>query len=259
MLKKTIKTALAFLLTAFFFSINVSNAQHLKLPEISQEQTSAVPVKFLEKYPILVEVIDSTWDSNEMPSAIAALIEQETCITPRHRFCWSERAEFKTSREYGFGLGQLTVTQKFNKFEEMKHRDPRLRDWLWEDRYNVENQMISIVVMMKRKAGLFSQAETIEDKYAFIASAYNCGVGGIYQDQRVCRSTPGCKQWRWFNHVENTSLKAKVAMNGYSKSFFQTNREHARNVVLVRSVKYKPFFDPLFPIENRKTDANADN
>ena len=56
------------------------------------------------------------WPDVPIRSALAAQVEQETCPSLKSAKCWNPRAELKTSREYGFGLGQLTVTQKFDNF-----------------------------------------------------------------------------------------------------------------------------------------------
>ena len=44
---------------------------------------------------------------------------------------------------------------------------------------------------------------------------------------------------KWFGHVEHTSLKAKTAVPGYGKSFFEINREYVRNVMVTRTVRYQ--------------------
>ena len=57
-------------------------------------------------------------------------------------------------------------------------------------------------------------------------------------DRRVCQATAGCDPGRWFGHVEKTSLKARAAIKGYGKSFFDINREYVVNVLQVRRSKY---------------------
>lgn len=214
--------------------------------ELSQKQINAVPKAFLPHHETLIKVMLSTWKDIPIPSIVPALIEQETCPSLTHWKCWNTKAELKTDREYGFGLGQLTVTSRFNAFDEMKALDQRLRQWRWEDRYNAENQMIATVVMLKRNYNVFKAVTDTQERMAFATASYNGGIGGIQADQRVCRNTKGCDPNRWFNNVEHTSLKAKVALHGYGKSFFETNREHSRNIFKIRRFKYEPFVDPYF-------------
>lgn len=214
--------------------------------ELTDKQIKAVPKGFLPHHETLIKSIKTTWNDVPIPSAIGGLFEQETCRSLTHSQCWSTRAELKTSREYGFGLGQITVTSKFNTFNEVKQLDARLKSWDWEDRFNAEYQMISGIAMLKRNYNIFKGATDPEERMAFATASYNGGIGGIQADQRVCRNTPNCDQWKWFGNVEHTSLKAKTKLQGYGKSFFETNREHTYNIFKVRRFKYKPFIDPYF-------------
>jgi len=70
-----------------------------------------VPKNFLQHKDTLVKVMKSSWNDITIPSVIPGLIEQETCYSLTHPRCWSSMAKLETSREYGFGLGQLTVTK----------------------------------------------------------------------------------------------------------------------------------------------------
>lgn len=214
--------------------------------QITKKQIDALPQDFLPHYTTFLYALDSTWKDVPIPSAVAGLFEQETCYNLKHSKCWNVKAELKTDREYGFGLGQLTVTSKFNAWEESKALDSRLKAWKWEDRYNSEYQMIAGVAMLKRNYNIFKYAINPYERFAFSTASYNGGIGGIQADQRVCRNTKGCNEWAWFGNVENTSLKAKTALKGYGKSFYEINREHTRNILTVRRQKYKPFVDVYF-------------
>lgn len=250
MLRKYIKPII--LAFAILFSANVSsdnkNEPFVKYTELelTQKQINAVPKAFLPHHETMIKVMQSTWKDVPIPTAIPALFEQETCYNPTHYKCWNIKAELKTDREYGFGLGQLTVTSKFNAWDESKALDQRLKEWKWEDRYNAEYQMIAGVAMFKRNYNIFKTAETELDRMAFATASYNGGIGGIQADQRVCKNTKGCNPNVWFGNVEKTSLKAKTALKGYGKSFFETNREHTYNIFKVRRFKYEPFVNPYF-------------
>ncbi len=70
--------------------------------------------------PLLKAEQAAYWPDMPMPQALAGQVEQETCPSLKSAKCWNPRAELKTAREYGFGLGQLTVTSRFSAFEEVK-------------------------------------------------------------------------------------------------------------------------------------------
>lgn len=217
-------------------------------PLWSQEVPKApagIPQNFMFHKDTLVEVMKRKWPDIPFPSAVAGQIEQETCVTLTHKKCWSRFAELKTSRERGVGLGQHTMTSRFDALAEARGLDGDLKGWNWDSPYSAEMQMVALLAMMKRNYGIFKSTSEL-DRYAFALAAYNGGIGGIQADQRICRNTKGCDDKLWFGNVENTSLKAKVKVSGYGKSFFEINREYPVNILLKRRQKYKPFIDPFF-------------
>jgi hypothetical protein len=174
-----------------------------------------------------------------IPSTLAAQVEQETCPSLKSRQCWNPYAELKTAREYGFGLGQLTVTPKFNNFNEARKLDISLRDWQFVDRYDPARQLRAMVLMDR---GGYDRLPFIPDPHERLAmafSAYNGGMSGVLTDRRFCANVPGCDPGRWFGHVERTSHKVRVKTAGYGKSFFEINREYVRNVMIVRRPRYE--------------------
>ena len=193
---------------------------------------------------LLLALLPRYWPGMPLPSFLAAQIEQETCPSPQHRMCFSERAELRTAREYGFGLGQLTITPRFNVFEEVKRMHPDLADWPFEDRFDRRRQLIALLV--KDRAHYRSCSNLMADAPAALActaAQYNGGAGGFLADQRLCSNTEGCNPRQWFDHIEHTSTKAKTAVAGYGKSFFEINREYVRNVMQVRRAKYQPLME----------------
>lgn len=231
-------TKLAAVLLLVLFSCPLWSQEVPKAP-------AGIPQNFMFHKDTLVEVMKRKWPDIPYPSAIAGQIEQETCITLTHKKCWSRFAELKTSRERGVGLGQHTMTSRFDALAEARGLDSDLKEWNWDSPYSAEMQMVALLAMMKRNYGIFKSTSDL-DRYAFALAAYNGGIGGIQADQRICRNTKGCDDKLWFGNVENTSLKAKVKVSGYGKSFFEINREYPVNILLKRRQKYKPFIDPFF-------------
>lgn len=218
---------------------------------IAQDARTFVPAGAEVYAPVLVEKQRAVWPAAPEPWTLAGLVEQESCISLTHSRCWNPRSELKTSREYGFGFGQITVAYtaggavRFNKFEELRAAHGSLRDWTWANRYDPGYQLTAIVEMnldlWRRVAA--SPGATATDQWGFVLSSYNGGLAGVLQDRRLCANTRGCDPARWFGNVENTSLKSRVPQPGYGgRSWFEINRGHVRNVLLIRRAKYQVFW-----------------
>jgi hypothetical protein len=188
---------------------------------------------------LVCALLPQFWAAHPLPSAIPAQVEQETCPSLTSRECFSPHAELKTAREYGFGLGQLTVTPTFNNFNTVKQQQPALRSWQWTDRFLPRPQLIALLTM---DLGAYKQCTPLMgspyDRLACAVAAYNGGIGGFRSDRRVCSNTKGCDPTKWFGNVALTSTKAKKPASGYGQSFFQINRAYVQNVLVVRRGKY---------------------
>lgn len=199
-----------------------------------------IPTAAKALLPVLVSVTAQLWPTMADPPLLAAQIEQESCISLKHSKCWNPRAELKTAREYGFGLGQITITKKFNNFEAAKGWDKSLAAWKWNDRYDAEMQIRALVAYdrnLYRQVAPLGRSEI--DRLSFMFSAYNGGYGGLLKDRALCKATKGCSPDRWKGHVEKTSFRSRTAVKGYGQSFFQINREYVHNIMVVRSPKYR--------------------
>ncbi len=192
--------------------------------------------------PVLHSAISTYWEELTWPSVLAAQIRQETCPSMSSRLCWNPRAELKTSREYGFGLGQITITTRFNNFQEAKKLNPILKTWEWGNRYDADYQIKALVLMNKDNYARFKAIPDTHERLAFTFAAYNGGVGGVLSDKAVCRAVPGCDDKRWFGNVEHHSKKAKVPVSGYGMSFFQINRGYVTHVMGNYRVRYLNYF-----------------
>lgn len=220
------------------------------LPEaMAQDVRTYIPAGAREFAPVLVEEQRANWPRMPQPWTLAGLVEQESCISLTHSKCWNPRAELKTSREYGFGFGQVTVAYtangavRFDKFQELRQAHASLRDWTWENRYDPHYQLRAIVLMNLDLWRRIPPAATTDDHLSFMLSSYNGGVGALLQDRRLCSNTASCDPGRWFGNVERTSLKSKVPQPGYGgRSWFDINRGHVRNVMLLRRGKYQVFW-----------------
>lgn len=195
--------------------------------------------------PLLHAEQSAHWPDMPLPSALGAQVEQETCPSLKHRSCWNPRAELRTSREQGVGLGQLTRafradgSTRFDALAEIVRAYPReLAGLSWDRPYDAKLQLRALVLKDRQGFRQVAGAATPADQLAMAFSAYNGGLGGLASDRRVCAATPACDAARWFGHVERTSLKAKAAVPGYGQSFFEINREYVRNVMVMRRPRY---------------------
>lgn len=234
----------------------------------------------------LREEIADVWPDMKWPSVFASQIEQESCISLKHSKCWNSKSELKTTREYGFGLGQLTVKYKdgsgtackedgdckvkgeicrpkdgkcavevMNMFREMQKLDAKLNKldaklthWDWNNRSNAAYQIRSVVLLNKQNWNSlkFDVANDVE-KLAFMLSAYNGGIGHVLKDRRLCLAKKDCDPSRWFGNVETDSVKRKTALKGYGKSFFEINREYPVHILFTRRPKYAVLTDGPLP------------
>lgn len=203
------------------------------------------PTAALPLLPILKAQQQTYWPDMALPSALGAQVEQETCISLTSRGCWNPKAELKTSREQGVGLGQLTRafradgSTRFDALSELVAAHPKeLAGLSWQNRYDPTLQLRALVLKDKQGCNLVRDAKTPSDQLAMCFAAYNGGIGGLNSDRRSCAGTKGCDPGKWFGNVEHTSLKAKTAVPGYGKSFFAINRGYVQNIMIVRRPRY---------------------
>lgn len=212
----------------------------------SRARAEPLPLNATVYVPVLSDEIRTRWPGMPAPSVLGALVEQETCPSLKSLKCWNPRAELKTEREYGFGLGQTTTaynrdgTERFNKQVELVQTyNADLKQWTFERRYDARLQLRSIVLMQRdtyrRIASLVGVGE---DALAMADSAYNGGYSGVLSDRRLCASVPGCNPGRWFGHVANHSTKSQVKWRGYGESAFGINRGHVLAVICQRRGRY---------------------
>ena len=139
--------------------------------------------------PILEElpkVLQKKWPDSVVDAPyFAAQIEQESCISLTHSKCFNPRAELKTSREYGFGLWQITIAydkqgrERFNNFEGFKKLDPELRSWAFEDRFNIDKQLTVLVLSNKAEYVVIQGTNSEFEHKAMMWAAYNGGRKGL--------------------------------------------------------------------------------
>lgn len=202
------------------------------------------PEASLQYLPILKEEAIRGLPNVHPRSTFGGQTEQEAGPCPSKK-CWNPRAELKTPRELGTGLGQLTISYKqdgtvrFSAYDDVRRMDESLRNWAWADRYDPKMQLRALVAMDRNCLNNFAKgAVPGRDANAMMLACYNGGGGGLRSDRLVCRNTLACDPARWWDHVERTSNKSRVKWNGYGKSAFEINRDYPR-MIEQRAARYR--------------------
>lgn len=198
--------------------------------------TAALPPSSLPHLPVLVS--ESRRLNTPIPAYIlAGQIDHETACPIKSK-CWNPRVEFRTSREQGAGLGQVTrVFGRFDALAEARqaHR-AELLGWSWDNVSDVTYQLRALV--LKNADNHRTLSPLFTDPLAPVLTAYNRGVGGVRADRRRCQVTPGCAPYRWVNNVEHTCASGTAIIPGTRLTACQISRKYAPDV-FARADKYR--------------------
>lgn len=192
--------------------------------------------------PVLKAEQVAYWPDHPDPAVLAALVEQESCVSIKSPRCWNPSARLKTAREEGAGMGQLTRayradgTERFDALAELTGRyDEELRGLSWSTVYGRPDLQLRALVLKSRDS-----AEPFKASVGWLHfgdAAYNGGITGVQKERRACKLSSGCDPARWFANVEAHCLKSRQPIYG-GRSACDINREHVRNVFHVRRRKY---------------------
>jgi hypothetical protein len=202
---------------------------------IPKAALALVPLLWLEAASVLPEIPRHYF---------AGQVEQESCVTLTHPKCWNPRAELRTSREQGIGLGQVTRawradgSLRFDNFAELRRRFAELKDWQGERLYDPRLQMRAMLLMDRDGYRVATFAADGLNRAAMTFVVYNSGKTGLIQDRELCRAIAGCDASRWFGNIEKNSTKSRTRAAGYGRSFYEISREYPRKV-LERAPKYR--------------------
>ena len=206
-----------------------------------------LPAGFLQYGAALKAEQQRYWPEHPAPWLLAALVEQESCISLRHSRCWNPSARLKTSREEGAGMGQITRAYRadgslrFDSLEGLRRQyGAAMGELSWGNVYTRPDLQLRGIVLMSRDAARPFRAASA--MLAFGDAGYNGGVSGVQKERRACALTDGCDAGQWFGNVEAHCLKSRQPLYG-GRNACDINREHVHNVFLVRAAKYRCAMD----------------
>lgn len=168
-----------------------------------------------------------------------------------HSRCWDPTSRLKSAREEGAGFFQLTRaytasgTIRFDVISELRTKyTTQLYELNWNNVYSRPDLQIRAGILKSKETYLLFKdiGSTELESFAFADAAYNGGIGGVNNERRACKLSSNCDPSRWFGNTEHVCLKSKVALYG-NRSACDINRHHVRDVLLIRSEKYRKYFN----------------
>jgi hypothetical protein len=172
---------------------------------VTAARAAEPPPNAVPLLPVLKAQQQQYWAEMPLPSALGAQVEQETCITLKHRSCWSTSAQLRTSREQGISLGQLTRawradgSLRFDAIAELRAAHPaELAELKWDGSRDAAVDLRALVLKDRDNFRRVHEAATAQDQLAFAVAGYNGGEGGVRQDRVACDATANCDSGRWF-------------------------------------------------------------
>lgn len=194
---------------------------------------SPIPSRALPLLPMLGKVLNSNWPDLRYREVPAAQVEQESGWKAN-----AERKDSKNHNEYGFGLTQITITDRFNNFLEAK-RVTRMKDLPWDQRFDITFQLTYLVLSDKSNFALSKKFfDDEESQVAGMLVAYNGGPGTLVHRKAAAIKQGILPPRCWFNGLDSVFA-------GYeSRPFLGTTLGKFRNhypqqIMKVKSPKYK--------------------
>ncbi len=198
-----------------------------------------LPEKAYRNLPIVLAEQQRYWPDHPARSLLAAQIEQETCPTLQSRQCWSERAELRTPREQGIGLGQITRTARFDAMAAIQQQYAgQFAGWSWDQPYDARFQARALVLQGKRCYLPITGSANVTERLAMSLNCYNAGPGMLAISRTRCAVRAGCDPARWFGHVELAEGPSRHAGYG-QRSFHAISREYVRRIMQERRPRYR--------------------
>lgn len=212
---------------------------------MAQDIRTYIPVNSKKYIPVLKKEVEMYFKELETPEYFGGLIEQESCISLKHRRCWEPTSQLKTSREWGAGLGQLTVAYRadgsvrFDSLSDLrKAHMQELKDLSWNNITSRPDLQIRGVLLMTKDnyKGLY-QVKTQIERLKMADAAYNSGPGSVRKRRLQCGMTKGCDPQIWDHNVGRMNVLSNKPIYGTRSPQF-INDEHVEMIFHKRMNKY---------------------
>src|ERR1051325_2834345 len=146
---------------------------------------------------MLHEEVERMWGPDKPPDVIgvsAGTIHQESA--------WNCLAQSPFAK----GLAQFTDPT----WADMIKRDPSIAEL--GDVWNPHAAIRAMVTYHHSLWSQFSAVRLADERWAFVLSSYNGGLGWVHRDQKLCAQYPGVDPNLWFGNVELHSERSPEAM-----------------------------------------------
>lgn len=165
-----------------------------------------IPARAYQYRTVMRAEIQRVWGLH-LPEDIFAV----SAGTIHQESAWNPRAE----SAYARGLTQFTPAT----FADMRRIDPTISADIW----NPQAALRAMAVYHKKLWGTLSTVpEQNLNRWAFVLSSYNGGLGWIRKDQKLC--TAPCNPLLWFGNVETKN-------SGRAAVFFKENRGYPDKIL----------------------------
>lgn len=171
----------------------------------------AEPVAALQFKRQLIREVHYRWGLEGPVAVMAAQIAQESGWRP------------EVCSLYACGLTQFTP----GTAAWIKHLDPELASG---NRFDPRWAIRAMVLYDHRLYNQVPKTASDCDRWAFVLSSYNGGLGWLRRDVDLCRRTPGCDPTRWWGNVEKYSRRADWAIRenrGYPRRILSNQHTYA--------------------------------
>lgn len=219
----------------------------------AQDVRTYIPPKAFPLLPVYNQEVQRLMPGFEFPFYFPALTEHESCISLKHSKCFDARSELKTAREWGVGLGQITVAYRadgsvrFDKLTEMRNQyNSELKELSWLTVKERPDLQIRAIVLMTRDSykALFMVKDPLQ-RLKMADVAYNAGLGSVKKDRQLCGLRPGCDPQIWDGNVETNSQVSRKPIYG-NRSAYDISRNHVKDTTVIRLPKYQKYFTEHF-------------
>lgn len=190
-----------------------------------------------ELLPVLAGVIDAQWRACPEPWVLAGKVEQESA--------WKMRAELKTTREYGFGLAQITIaynpdgSERFNNFDQALRVTMMSKTITWAKRFDPGFQFTYAVLTDRSNFSTASKFfDDRESRMAGMLVSYNAGPGRLVQRKAEAIRRGIDPPRTWFNGLERIHPAGENRIL-YGRPLWVAINEYPSIIMHTRSPKYR--------------------